>query len=197
MNFSPLVEWTRAAANEAMSARALRSAASLRLLLDQQDARVLAYVMDRRRPGLDRVMRGVTRLGDPVVVIALALLILLIPDSSLGGAANTTVFAVIVSHLLVQLLKRTITRPRPELPVGMTSLIEAPDRFSFPSGHAAASLSLALGIAPAMPPLVRSFAIAFSLLVGISRCYLGVHYPGDVIVGWVLAVLGVALSSLL
>jgi membrane-associated phospholipid phosphatase len=37
--------------------------------------------------------------------------------------------------------------------------------------------------------------IALALCVGLSRCYLGVHYPGDVLVGWLLAVLAVAAGS--
>jgi hypothetical protein len=61
--------------------------------------------------------------------------------------------ALVVSHLLVQALKRTVARPRPHLGVGLDSLVAAPDRFSFPSGHAAASLSMALaGIALLPPP---------------------------------------------
>ena len=84
-------------------------------------------------------------------------------------------------------MKRTIDRPRPRLPVGTALLLEPPDRFSFPSGHAAASLSVGLPIAGALPPEVGGMVIAVALLVGLSRCYLGVHYPGDVLMGWLLA----------
>jgi membrane-associated phospholipid phosphatase len=40
-------------------------------------------------------------------------------------------------------------------------------------------------------------AVALGLMVGVSRCYLGVHYPGDVAAGWLLAGVGVALGALL
>jgi undecaprenyl-diphosphatase len=74
------------------------------------------------------------------------------------------------------------------------SLIDAPDRFSFPSGHAAASLCVALGLASVLPAFFAGLALGIGLLVGISRCYLGVHYPGDVLAGWILALAGASLA---
>ena len=66
-------------------------------------------------------------------------------------------------------------------------LIEPEDRFSFPSGHAAAGLAVALPIAVAIGGLLGAAVLLFGLAVGVSRCYLGVHYPGDVLMGWLLA----------
>lgn len=83
------------------------------------------------------------------------------------------------------------------MPVGIASLVDAPDRFSFPSGHAAAALSVALGIGLVVPAALAAAVIGLGLLVGLSRCYLGVHYPGDVLVGWVLAVAAFAAALLL
>jgi undecaprenyl-diphosphatase len=100
------------------------------------------------------------------------------------------------SHLAVQALKRTISRPRPQLPVGVISLAEPPDRFSFPSGHSAAALSVGLAVAALVPGAVAPLVLALALLVGVTRCYLGVHYPGDVLAGWFLAVAAFAGYSL-
>jgi undecaprenyl-diphosphatase len=173
------------------------SVSGLRLLLDQHDARVLAYLVGRRHPWLDRLMRTLTRLGEPSVIVTLALALLLAPVDALRPVSVHAGFAVVVSHALVQLLKRWIRRPRPELGVGVESLIQAPDRFSFPSGHAAAALALALSLAPALPPVAATVVVATGVLVGVSRCYLGVHYPGDVAAGWVLAAAGIGLAALL
>lgn len=61
-----------------------------------------------------------------------------------------------------------------------------PDRFSFPSGHATAALSVALSYAWFYPSLAAPI-IAISAAVGASRVFLGVHYPGDVAAGQAIA----------
>lgn len=162
------------------------------LRLHHHDERALHAMVLRRRPRLDRFMRAVTHLGDAAVTVgaSLALMLGLLPG--LEGAGRAAAFALVASHLAVQLLKRTVTRARPRLPVGVASLVRAPDRFSFPSGHAAASLSVALGLATALPAPAAAALLALACLVGASRCYLGVHYPGDVLAGWALAAAGAA-----
>jgi undecaprenyl-diphosphatase len=64
---------------------------------------------------------------------------------------------------------------------------------SFPSAHAADTAAAAAVVSWAAPP-VAPLAIALVVLVGISRVYLGVHYPSDVVAGWVL---GAAIGALL
>ena len=159
------------------------------VMLDDMDERLLHALVLRRRPRLDLVMTGITHLAHPAVAISFtaALALGLVPAlQEVGEVAFAT---MILSHLLVQILKRSITRPRPDLPVGIQSLIRTPECFSFPSGHAAAGLSIFLPLALALPlPLAIPLGI-LGFLVGISRCYLGVHYPGDVAMGWLLAAL--------
>lgn len=162
--------------------------------LAQHDLRALLAFVDRRHRRADSVMRCITHLGDPFAVVPLGLLMLLAPSAPVRDAGTGIAISLASSHLAVQLLKRAIMRPRPDLPVGIVSLIDAPDRFSFPSGHAAASLCVALGLASVLPAFFAGLALGIGLLVGISRCYLGVHYPGDVLAGWILALAGASLA---
>ena len=167
------------------------------LRLHSHDERILHALIVRRRRLPDLLMSGITHLGDAATTIAATLLLMLgiVPELRSGGAYAAV--ALVSSHLGVQLLKRTINRARPKLPVGYESLIHAPDRFSFPSGHAAASMSVAVGLALFLPAALGAAVILLAVMVGVSRCYLGVHYPGDVLVGWVLSLAGVLLATMI
>lgn len=168
----------------------------LLIRLDRQDERILHALVLHRRVFLDRCFSVLTRLGDPIVAIGIAAILAIGIFPSLAQAGREAAFALAFSHLLVQLVKRSVTRPRPRLPVGINSLIQPPDRFSFPSGHAAATVSIAMPLAATLPLPLGSVLVLLAALVGLSRCYLGVHYPGDVCAGWLLAVLASLLAPL-
>lgn len=129
----------------------------------------------------------VTRLGGVVCSVLIALLPLVVDElgRSLAADALTT---LVVSHVAVQLVKRTVSRPRPSRASAHAAIITDPDRFSFPSGHSAAAMSVAFAYAVAYPGLAAPILVV-ALIVGLSRVALGVHYPGDVLVGQMLALL--------
>ena len=105
---------------------------------------------------------------------------------ALREASTLALATLVFSHLIVQLVKRTVTRSRPAVASGCVALVREPDRFSFPSGHAAASMSVALVYSAAFP--VWSLPLLLlALLVGFSRVRLAVHYPSDVLVGQLIA----------
>jgi undecaprenyl-diphosphatase len=164
--------------------------------LHHHDERALHALVLRRHPRLDRAMHAVTHLGDAAVTIGVTLALLLATAPTLRDAGMRAAFALVASHVVVQMLKRTITRARPRMPEGFAALVQPPDRFSFPSGHAASSLSVALAAGALLAPGAAAALVGLALVVGLSRCYLGVHYPGDVIAGWMLAVLGVLAAGL-
>lgn len=84
--------------------------------------------------------------------------------------------------------KHFFARPRPHL---FPQLAPEHD-FSFPSGHTMASLSLVLGLywllekSPRRARLTLALGLPWAFLVGLSRLYLQVHYPSDVLAGWAL-----------
>ena len=132
-----------------------------------------------------RLVIMLTHLGGPGVTVALAMWPLLAGGRffALGRHALAT---LVLSHAIVQMVKRSIGRPRPSTTQPDLCLIADPDQFSFPSGHAAAALSLALAYSAAWPSLSVAI-IALAAVVGASRIALGVHYPGDVAAGQALA----------
>lgn len=128
----------------------------------------------------------ITHLGGTIPSLLAAGLPLL-ACCALHQTARLALMTVVVSHLLVQMVKRTVVRHRPAKVERLVSLVREPDCFSFPSGHATASMSVALVYGVALPGLAVPLLI-LALLVGFSRVRLGVHYPSDVLVGQLIAV---------
>jgi undecaprenyl-diphosphatase len=116
-----------------------------------------------------------------------------------GGALQQTsklaLATVALSHLIVQIMKRTVGRARPAKAERFASLVTEPDRFSFPSGHATASMSVALIYGGAYPAWAGPLLL-FAVLVGFSRVRLRVHYPSDVLVGQLIAGLTASLLAI-
>jgi undecaprenyl-diphosphatase len=105
-----------------------------------------------------------------------------------------TALAIALGDRLDYLLKRWIGRPRPSLvDPRVHPLIALPHDSSMPSGHALTAFACAAVLAPFAPRL-RPWLYLYAGLVALSRPYLGVHYPSDVIAG---ALVGLALGLLL
>lgn len=159
----------------------------LLLRLGAFDQRLLYALVLRRRRSLDRLFGTVTHMADWPVAVAFTLSLALGLVPALQATGIRMAWCLGLSHLSVEILKRLFTRERPQLPVGLEWLVTVPDRFSFPSGHATAGMAMALPLALALPLPFSALVLGVGILIGVSRCYLGVHYPGDVAAGWALA----------
>lgn len=141
-------------------------------------------------PVFTEAMRDITALGAPAVRW-------LIVSAVAGGLLfihlrreTAILIAAMFTGLLIQTtLKGLFARPRPDLVPHLTQA----GGFSFPSGHAFNSALVLIGCALAIAALNRrksvrltliGGAFILSMLVALSRVALGVHYPSDVIAGW-------------
>ena len=159
-----------------------------------------ALVLSLRTPGalarpvgpgwLLPFMRDVTALGDgnllTLAVVATAGLML---ARRLWWTALLVAGSTITGSLIVSWAKAHVARGRPDLVPHLTEV----HNLSFPSGHAANSaivyLTLAaLGTRAVKERAVRNYLVACAVLlvglIGVSRVYLGVHWPSDVLAGW-------------
>lgn len=162
--------------------------------LDRRDRALFTRCVDSARAsrGWCAFWTALTHLGGTLCTVAAALLPLLLGDAGLALAARHALATLVISHLAVQVVKRTVSRPRPSHGQGWDALVKEPDRFSFPSGHSAAAMAVAFAYALAFPAIAVPLVL-LAALVGASRVFLGVHYPGDVIIGQLLAI-GTALA---
>ena len=141
-------------------------------------------------PWLEEAVRDITGLGSMVVLVMVtadAIFYLLLVRR--GREALMVLIAVGGGQVLSSLLKLGIDRPRPEL---VSHLVHV-QTLSFPSGHAMMSavtyLTLGVMIAGITPGRITKayvlfIAVLITLMVGVSRIYLGVHWPSDVLAGW-------------
>ena len=157
------------------------------------DPQILALLRVFRTPVLTRLLWVATVLADPRVIpllVGVAALLLVM----WGRRAEAALLVVTSSggFLLETLAKVSFARPRP--PVAF-ALINEPSTFSFPSGHAVASLLLAGILVFVLWRSVRRVRARLAVLfvagavvvaVGLSRVYLGVHWASDVIASWSL-----------
>jgi membrane-associated phospholipid phosphatase len=89
-----------------------------------------------------------------------------------------------VGWALANAAKATADRPRPYEVVADAVLRQQPAHgTSFPSSHTAVTVAVVIALVPFLPRVLAGVAIAYAVLVGWSRVYLGVHYPLDVLGG--------------
>ena len=140
------------------------------------------------------MIRWLTHIGGARVTIGIGLLLIAIGEQLLGLAA---LFALTTSHLLVQVLKRAVARPRPCDANGRyLALIDLPDPYSFPSGHAAAACAIT-GTISIAHPVLAPVLLPIAATIAASRVTLRVHHVGDVIAGVLLGLAGAAGAALL
>jgi len=142
-------------------------------------------------PRAELVVAGFSRLGEHGAVwLAIGVGGWAI-DGGRRAQWRRAVGAVAGTYALNTIVKQIVRRPRPRL-AGLPALTSTPSRLSFPSAHAATSVAGAISYARLGLPVVPLVVLAKGL--ALSRLYLGVHYPSDILAGGLLGavVAGVA-----
>lgn len=145
------------------------------------------------------MMQFATLIGQPPFTVGVAAAII-----GYGFARDNTSLVIlgsiaIITLLISSILKILLRRARPVNDYVKNMIIHT---FSFPSGHAAGSL-VSFGLVAFLLELQFSWGYiagvliyAFCFLIGISRIYLGAHYPSDVIGGWIVGGAGLMAIAL-
>lgn len=155
------------------------------------DRSLLWWMFHHRTPWVTSLAEGLAWMGSPPVIVSVAVVAALLGLvwHKTRGAAWTLPIAVMGAGVIIQGIKITFQRPRPDF---FTPLLHEKG-FSFPSGHSL--------IAIVVYGLIGYFVMHFFhghrarvavgvltgllvFLIGLSRVYVGVHYPTDVLAGW-------------
>lgn len=151
---------------------------------------ILDWIQTLHTPFLDKIMVFITRLGDAGIIwILLSIVLLLIPKTRKSGAVM--VAALVVDVLLCNIvLKNLVARTRPyDVNTCVHLLVAKLHDYSFPSGHTAASFASVTALYLAGEKKLWKFALVLACLIAISRLYLYVHYPTDVLGGILFGVI--------
>ena len=155
-----------------------------------------------QNPIFDAVMPVVTHFGGfKVLVVVLILIIVYAHFKGKKTLKRITVLALVAflcSDIVTAVLKHLIHEPRPFVTLdNVRLLITENDPLSFPSGHTTSTLSFVTfyilnmkELAKKHYKLVDAALIIFAIAIPFSRMYVGVHYPGDVLAGAVIGIVG-------
>ena len=148
---------------------------------------ILHFIQSCASPFLDKMAEGVTMLGESAVLVVFMLLVYWLFDKEKG---EYMILAALTSMFFNGALKEMFLRDRPIGQPGIRSLrTETATGASFPSGHAQNTASVLFSAAFAYKKKwLTALAVTVTVLVALSRLYLGVHWPTDVLAGVLLGV---------
>ncbi|MDI6601484.1 MAG: phosphatase PAP2 family protein [Thermoanaerobacteraceae bacterium] len=158
------------------------------------DIAIFNALNDRIKTNIfDKIIPYFTELGSWWFTITACLLIIVFGKGYTRMMGIEAATSLTISHLIVQGLKKKIGRKRPYLSIlDANTLRKLWEDHSFPSGHTTAGFALAVSLSFGYPALYLAF-LGLATMVGISRIYVGMHYPTDVLMG---AAIGSGMSLL-
>lgn len=135
---------------------------------------------------LDFIMPCITYLGSFTFCVTLCLICFFIPSHTIRSLSLRITTSLTLATIVAHFIKVTVNRIRPFLILTTLNINKIGiDNYSFPSGHTTSAFCIAIMFSLYFP-ITTPILITIACGVGISRMYLGVHYPTDVIVGMLL-----------
>lgn len=135
---------------------------------------------------LNSFFKTITHVGGATFTISITLLFLFLSSSTLQLTAIASAISLTISHLPVAFIKKVFPRNRPYVVLDEIHVLAKPLRdHSFPSGHTTAIFSVIIPFI-LLTPSLGILLLPLGGFVGLSRIFLGLHYPSDVVVGCVL-----------
>ena len=167
---------------------------SVGLILWKFDFDILFFIRDHvRNPIMNSIVAFYTTLGDDGIIWIVLGVILLIPKKTrkCGIMVLAALLVMLVTNNLI--LKNIVARPRPyathpELVEDIANLIHVPKSYSFPSGHTVSAMAAACTVF-SQHKKMGIVALVCATLMGLSRLYVGVHFPTDVYAGMIVGAL--------
>ena len=153
------------------------------------ELKILDFIQTLHIPILDKIMVWITSLGDAGMIwILLTAIFLIMPKTRRTGSIMLA--ALLVQTILCNVvLKNLFARTRPyDVNTTIQLLVPKLQDFSFPSGHTSASFTVVSALYFAKDSLWKP-ALVLACLIAVSRLYLYVHYPTDVLGGLILGIL--------
>lgn len=159
--------------------------------LQNMDAQILLLIQEHvRQPWMDGFWKTITHLGDGGLFwIVTAVFLFLWKNTRKAGTAAllALVFGGGITNVM---LKNMVARTRPyEIVEGLNRIIARQSDFSFPSGHTCASFAAAFAFYRILPRKWGIASLVLASLIALSRLYVGVHYPSDILGGIVVGFL--------
>ena len=164
--------------------------------LQSIDAGILLFIQEHMRiEALNGFWKAITFLGNGGWFWLVLGVALLIPRRT-RKIGLTALFSIFICFLITNVvLKNWVARPRPYVTLSnIYPLVPKPREFSFPSGHSCVSFASAFIYYRITPKKYGIASLVLAGLISFSRLYVGVHYPGDVLGGILVALAGSTLA---